>query len=86
LLHADVASAIGVNPNRLSEWCTARQVPKLHQVVELARSLDVELDWLLTGRTSTDVDRDLVDELVRATPVLRALAERGTDLGREHPT
>jgi transcriptional regulator with XRE-family HTH domain len=77
----DVAAAIGVNPNRLSEWCTARQAPKLHQVVELAEHLGTEIGWLLTGRSAVGIDADVVDELVRATPVLRALAERGSELG-----
>jgi transcriptional regulator with XRE-family HTH domain len=86
LHNADVARALQINPNRVSEWVTARQVPKLEQLSALARFLDVDLHWLITGRDRTATGTAvLIDELVRATPTLQALAERGHELAARRP-
>ena len=84
--NADVARELDISPNRVSEWLNAKQVPKLAQLPALARALDVDLHWLITGRDRYPAaTAAVIDELVQATPTLQALAERGHDLAARHP-
>jgi transcriptional regulator with XRE-family HTH domain len=79
-----IADAMGTSPSRVSDWMRGKQVPKIQQLPQLARLLNVDLHWLVTGRERPVSGAvALIDEVVRATPTLRALAERGQALAQE---
>lgn len=50
LTRADLAQLLGVDRSRLGKWETGSHAPVLGLLISLARTLDVTLDELLTGR------------------------------------
>lgn len=75
--NGELAAAMGLDPSRISEWTHARALPRVEQLPRLARELDTDLHWLITGRPAPTGPTDaLVGEAVNALPTLTALAER----------
>ena len=76
-----LAGELKIDPSRISEWIAGTQVPSIQQLPTLARLLDADLHWMITGRPApTGPTAALVEEAVRAAPVLQALAERADAL------
>jgi len=76
-----LAGELKVNPSRISEWIRGKRVPSIQQLPALARILDADLHWLITGHPAPTGPTDaLIEEAVRAAPVLQALAARADAL------
>jgi transcriptional regulator with XRE-family HTH domain len=76
-----LAGELKLDPSRISEWIHGKQVPSVQQLPTLARLLHTDLHWLITGHPAPTGPTDaLVEEAVRAAPVLQALAERADAL------
>lgn len=83
----ELAAILNVHVNRVSEWTHGKQVPKVGLLAELADAVDVDLHWLITGRVrAVEHAAAVIDELVRATPTLAALAARGQALADADPS
>jgi hypothetical protein len=80
LAWADAAKAVGKSANLGNQWSTRRSCPVQRDVYTLARWLDVEMGWLLSGdepseqttaRTKTELEmlltiRDMPEDQQRA--------------------
>lgn len=72
-----LASELGLDPSRVSDWVHGRETPRVDQLPTLARLLDVDLHWLITGHPApTGATDALVDAALSAAPALQRLAER----------
>lgn len=56
----DLARAIRVRDATISEWVSGRVFPQARQLIAISRTLDVSIDWLLTGREPS-VEAHLVE-------------------------
>jgi transcriptional regulator with XRE-family HTH domain len=77
LRQGSVAKELGLDPSRISEWIHGKEIPKVEQLPTLARLLDVDLHWLITGHPAPTGAADaLVEAALRAAPTLQPLAEQ----------
>jgi transcriptional regulator with XRE-family HTH domain len=88
-----LAAAVGAHPNRIGDWMRGARWPDLANMASLAQVLDVEIEWLLTGRTTArrpspaPVDLEAVGvarDLARLAPRLVTLAERAQRSARRN--
>lgn len=45
----ELAQAVGVSQNSISGWESGRRIPCIYNAKNLAKALNVSLDWLATG-------------------------------------
>lgn len=84
------AAKIGVTYEAVRSWCNGTYLPNTVQLLEIAKELDISIDWLLTGKAPTgnsphcpvDCDEKLrelcekVKNVVKSkTPYSKALTE-----------
>lgn len=54
--HSYVAKKFNISPGAARKWMEGISYPETKTVIEICRSLNVPVEWLLTGRGSIDSD------------------------------
>ncbi len=81
-----IADHLHVRQSTVSDWMHAKHLPGIGQLAQLADLLEVDLHWLITGRERPSPQEELVNDIVRAAPMLQMLAERGKALAEGEPS
>ena len=55
----ELAKEIGVQDNTVSYWCSGSRTPNTHQIIQIAKALNVSTDFLLGLTDSKTTDKDL---------------------------
>jgi len=67
LTQTEYAPKMGVAQGTVSEWVTAKKMPGLEKLIEIAIVLGVSIEWLATGRGNKHVQTTKRQPQVRLT-------------------
>lgn len=70
---SDLASSLGVTANAITQWETGRSAPSRENFYKVARVLQTDVEWLLTGDDPDERRRAQTQSEEEALTLLRAL-------------
>jgi transcriptional regulator with XRE-family HTH domain len=76
LTRRDLGDKTGIGMSAIAKWINGKLLPKSEQLLKLARVLDVQMEWLLTGEGRKERERadSRTGSTQRKTPSSRELA------------
>lgn len=75
----DLAKILGVTDNTISYYCKGARAPKLEQLVQIAKTLNVTTDYLLGLTDDPNIQKSAVDELGISSKSVEWIKSLGTD-------
>lgn len=67
ILQSDLAEAIGVTNNQISNIENGHSYPKLKNLISICEVLDCNADYLLSGIIKKEVDANIIDMIASLT-------------------